>query len=89
MSEFYKITRHFIYFSHLNYLVFFPGLKRPLEFDPADANEIKEPDLDGTTSSDDTLPSLPSASQSSQPSLEDDDRETITISSDEDLEDSM
>ena len=55
----------------------------------ADPNGIKEPDLDGTTSSDNTLLSLPIASQSSQPSLEDDDRETITISSDEDLEDSM
>ena len=55
----------------------------------ADPNAIKEPDLDGSTSSNDTLLSLPSGSQSSQPSLEDDDRDTITISSDEDLEDSI
>ena len=54
-----------------------------------DQNAIKEPDLDCSTSSDDTLLSLPTGSQSIQPSLEDDDRETITISSNEDLEDSM
>ena len=51
-----------------------------------DPNAIKQPTVQNDSNDDDdTLPSLPS----SQVSLEDDDTETITISSDEDLENSM